>query len=108
MTNTQIMELLRNKAINQKTQKALLITAGIITIGGVALYYYNKNLHTKFTIIRDKHTNYLNITENIISDFKQNINQKNKKIEELDLVIKNLEASIVILKNNNASKLKNN
>ena len=44
MTNTQIMELLRNEAINKGTRKGLLIAAGIIVVGGIAVYYYYKNL----------------------------------------------------------------
>ena len=58
MTNTQIMELLRNEAINKDTKKALLIAAGIIAVGGIAIYFYNKNQQNIITSLNTRHTNY--------------------------------------------------
>ena len=63
MTNTQIMDLMRNEAINQKTKQALTIAVGIIVVGGITLYYYNRKQQTTITSMKLQHTNYVNAIE---------------------------------------------
>ena len=55
MTNTKIMELLHNKAINQQTKKLLYITIGVIAVGSIAAYYYQKDQRTRNGILQSTH-----------------------------------------------------
>ncbi len=99
MTNTQIMELLRNEAINKDTKKALLIAAGIIAVGGIAIYYYNKNQQNIITSLNTRHTNYLNFSENKINELDSTVSQKDKIIAEQATIIKHLQDEYIILQN---------
>ena len=107
MTNTQIMELLRNKAINADTKKALLIAAGIIVVGGIAVYFYGKHQHNKFSSLNIRHTNYVNFSDCKINDLATDHNQKDIIITEKNTIIKQLQGEIDILQNiNKAASVK--
>jgi len=99
MTNTQIMELLRNEAINKDAKKALLIAAGIIVVGGIAIYYYNKYQQNIITSLNIRHTNYLNFSENKINELDSTVIQKDNIIAEKDAIIKQLQDENIILQN---------
>jgi len=104
MTNTQIMELLRNKAINADTKKALLIAAGIIVVGGIAIYYYSKNQQNIVESMKIRHANYENLSENKINELGATINQKDDMLAEKDAIIKELQDKNIILQNINEIK----
>lgn len=99
MTNTQIMELLRNEAINKDTKKALLIAAGIIAVGGIAIYNYNKHQQNIIKSLNTRHTNYLNFSEKKINVLDYTISQKENIIAEKEARIKQLQDEIIILQN---------
>lgn len=101
MTNTQIMELLRNKAINKDTKKALLIATGIIVVGGIAVYFYSKNSQKIIESLNIKHNNYVNFSDSKINDLALVINQKDNMIAEKNGIIKQLQDDNIILQNIN-------
>lgn len=101
MTNTQIMELLRNEAINKDTRKALLIAAGIIVVGGFAVYYYSKNQQNLISSLNTRNTNYINFSDSKINDLGTAITQKDNKIAEQNGMIKQLQDENIILQNIN-------
>ncbi len=99
MTNTQIMELLRNEAINKDTKKALLIAAGIIAVGGISIYYYNKHKQNIITSLNTRYTNYLNFSECKINELDSTVSQKDNIIAEQATLIKQLQDENIILQN---------
>lgn len=101
MTNTQIMELLRNEAINKDTRKALLIAAGIIVVGGFAVYYYSKNQQNLISSLNTRNTNYINFSDSKINDLGTAITQKDNMIAEQNGMIKQLQDENIILQNIN-------
>ena len=101
MTNTQIMELLRNEAINKDTRKALLIAAGIIVLGGIAVYYYSKNQQNLISSLNTRHTNYVNFSDSKFINLGTAITQKDNMIAEQNGMIKQLQDENIILQNNN-------
>ena len=101
MTNTQIMELLRNEAINKDTQKALMIAAGIIMVGGIAVYYYSKNQQNLISSLNTRHTNYINFSDSKIIDLGTAIIHKDKMIAEKEIIIRRLQDENIILQNIN-------
>ena len=105
MTNTQIMELLRNEAINKDTRKALLIAAGIIVVGGITMYYYSKNQQNTIASLNTRHTNYINFSDSKIIDLGTAITQKDNKIAEQNGMIKQLQEENIILQDINKKQL---
>lgn len=105
MTNTQIMELLRNEAINKDTRKALLIAAGIIVVGGIAVYYYSKNQQNAIASLNTRHTNYVNFSESKINDLDITVNQKVGLLAKQEGVIKQLQEENIILQDINKEQL---
>ena len=105
MTNTQIMELLRNEAINKDTRKALLIAAGIIVVGGITMYYYSKNQQNTIASLNTRHTNYINFSDSKIIDLGTVITQKDNKIAEQNGMIKQLQEENIILQDINKKQL---
>ena len=105
MTNTQIMELLRNEAINKDTRKALLIAAGIIVVGGFAVYYYSKHQQNLISSLNTRHTNYVNFSESKINDLDITVNQKVGLLAEQEGVIKQLQEENNILQDINKKEL---
>ena len=105
MTNTQIMELLRNEAINKDTRKALLIAAGIIVVGGFAVYYYSKHQQNLISSLNTRHTNYVNFSESKINDLDITVNQKVGLLAEQEGVIKQLQEENIILQDINKKQL---
>ena len=105
MTNTQIMELLRNEAINKDTRKALLIAAGIIVAGGITVYYYSKNQQNTIASLNTRHTNYINFSGSKIIDLGTAITQKDNKIAEQNVMIKQLQEENIILQDINKKQL---
>jgi hypothetical protein len=105
MTNTQIMELLRNEAINKDTRKALLIAAGIIVVGGFAVYYYSKHQQNLISSLNTRHTNYVNFSESKINDLDITVNQKVGLLAEQKGVIKQLQEENNILQDINKKEL---
>ena len=105
MTNTQIMELLRNEAINKDTRKALLIAAGIIVVGGITMYYYSKNQQNTIASLNTRHTNYINFSDSKIIDLGTAITQKDNKIAEQNGMIKQLQEENIILQDINKEQL---
>ena len=101
MTNTQIMELLRNEAINKDTRQALLIAAGIIVVGGIAVYYYSKNQQNLISSLNTRHTNYVNFSDSKIINLGTGITQKDNMIAEQNGMIKQLQDENIILQNIN-------
>ena len=101
MTNTQIMELLRNEAINKGTRKGLLIAAGIIVVGGIAVYYYSKNQQNLISSLNTRHTNYVNFSDSKIINLGTGITQKDNMIAEQNGMIKQLQDENIILQNIN-------
>ena len=101
MTNTQIMELLRNEAINKDTRKALLIAAGIIVVGGIAVYYYSKHQQNLISSFNTRDTNYVNFSDSKIVNLGTAITQKDNMIAEQNGIIKQLQDENIILQNNN-------
>lgn len=101
MTNTQMMELLRNEAINKDTRKALLIAAGIIVVGGIAVYYYSKHQQNLISSLNNRHTNYVNFSDSKIKDIVSSVNQKDGLLANQDGVIKQLQDENIILQNIN-------
>ncbi len=99
MTNTQIMELLRNEAINKDTKKALLIAAGIIAVGGIAIYNYNKHQQNIIKSLNTRHTNYLNFSEKKLNELDYTVSQKDNIIDEQATIIKQLQDENIILQN---------
>ena len=105
MTNTQIMELLRNEAINKDTRQALLIAAGIIVDGGITVYYYSKNQQNTIASLNTRHTNYINFSDSKIIDLGTAITQKDNKIAEQNVMIKQLQEENIILQDINKKQL---
>ena len=105
MTNTQIMELLRNEAINKDTRKVLLIAAGIIVVGGIAVYYYSKNQQNLISSLNTRHTNYVNFSESKINDLDITVNQKVGLLAKQEGVIKQLQEENIILQDINKKQL---
>jgi len=105
MTNTQIMELLRNEAINKDTRKALLIAAGIIVVGGIAVYYYSKHQQNLISSLNTRHTNYVNFSESKINDLDITVNQKVGLLAKQEGVIKQLQEENIILQDINKKQL---
>lgn len=101
MTNTQIMELLRNEAINEDTKKALLIAAGIILVGSIAVYYYYNNQENKFISLNTRHDKYVNFSDSRIKSLSTTINQKDGLIAEQVAQINKLENEYMVLQNIN-------
>ena len=101
MTNTQIMELLRNEAINKDTRKALLIAAGIIVVGGIAVYYYSKHQQNLISSFNTRDTNYVNFSDSKIINLGTAITQKDNMIAEQNGMIKQLQDENIILQNIN-------
>jgi uncharacterized protein (UPF0333 family) len=95
------MELLRNEAINKDTRKALLIAAGIIVVGGFAVYYYSKNQQNLISSLNTRNTNYINFSDSKINDLGTAITQKDNKIAEQNGMIKQLQDENIILQNIN-------
>ena len=98
MTNTQIMGLLRNIAINKDTKKVMLIAAGLIVVGGIAVYYYSKHQQNLSSSLNTRHTNYVNFSESKINDLDITVNQKVGLLAEQEGVIKQLQEENIILK----------
>ena len=105
MTNTQIMELLRNEAINKDTKKVILIAAGLIVVGGIAVYYYSKNQQNAIASLNTRHTNYVNFSESKINDLDITVNQKVGLLAEQEGVIKQLQEENNILQDINKKEL---
>ena len=105
MTNTQIMELLRNEAINKDTRKAMLIAAGIIVVGGITVYYYSKHQQNAIASLNTRHTNYVNFSESKINDLDITVNQKVGLLAEQEGVIKQLQEENIILQDINKKQL---
>ena len=105
MTNTQIMELLRNEAINKDTRQALLIAAGIIVVGGIAVYYYSKNQQNLISSLNTRHTNYVNFSDSKIINLGTGITQKDNMIAEQNGMIKQLQEENIILQDINKEQL---
>ena len=101
MTNTQIMELLRNEAINKDTKKVMLIAAGLIVVGGIAVYYYSKNQQNLISSLNTRHTNYVNFSDSKIINLGTAITQKDNMIAEQNGMIKQLQDENIILQNIN-------
>ncbi len=99
MTNTQIMELLRNEAINKDAKKALLIAAAIIVVGGIAIYSYNKHQQNIISSLNTRHTNYLNFSENKFNELDSTVSKKDNIIAEQATIIKQLQDENIILQN---------
>ena len=97
MTNTQIMGLLRNEAINKDTKKVMLIAAGLIVVGGIAVYYYSKHQQNLISSLNTRHTNYVNFSESKINDLDITVNQKVGLLAEQEGVIKQLQEENIIL-----------
>jgi len=97
MTNTQIMGLLRNEAINKDTKKVMLIAAGLIVVGGIAVYYYSKHQQNLISSLNTRHTNYVNLSESKINDLDITVNQKVGLLAEQEGVIKQLQEENIIL-----------
>jgi uncharacterized protein (UPF0333 family) len=95
------MELLRNEAINKDTRKALLIAAGIIVVGGFAVYYYSKNQQNLISSLNTRNTNYINFSDSKINDLGTAITQKDNMIAEQNGMIKQLQDENIILQNIN-------
>lgn len=105
MTNTQIMELLRNEAINKDTKKIMLIAAGLIVVGGIAVYYYSKHQQNLISSLNTRHTNYVNLSESKINDLDITVNQKVGLLAEQEGVIKQLQEENIILQDINKKEL---
>ncbi len=105
MTNTQIMELLRNEAINKDTKKIMLIAAGLIVVGGIAVYYYSKHQQNLISSLNTRHTNYVNLSESKINDLDITVNQKVGLLVEQEGVIKQLREENIILQDINKEHL---
>jgi len=105
MTNTQIMGLLRNEAINKDTKKVMLIAAGLIVVGGIAVYYYSKHQQNLISSLNTRHTNYVNFSESKINDLDITVNQKVGLLAEQEGVIKQLQEENIILKDINKEQL---
>ncbi len=105
MTNTQIMELLRNEAINKDTKKVMLIAAGLIVVGGIAVYYYSKNQQNAIASLNTRHTNYVNFSESKINDLDITVNQKVGLLAKQEGVIKQLQEENIILQDINKKQL---
>ena len=105
MTNTQIMELLRNEAINKDTKKVMLIAAGLIVVGGIAVYYYSKNQQNLISSLNTRHTNYVNFSESKINDLDITVNQKVGLLAKQEGVIKQLQEENIILQDINKKQL---
>ena len=105
MTNTQIMELLRNEAINKDTKKVMLIAAGLIVVGGIAVYYYSKNQQNAIASLNTRHTNYVNFSESKINDLDITVNQKVGLLAIQEGIIKQLQEENIILKDINKEQL---
>ena len=105
MTNTQIMGLLRNEAINKDTKKVMLIAAGLIVVGGIAVYYYSKNQQNAIASLNTRHTNYINLSESKINDLDITVNQKVGLLAEQEGVIKQLQEENIILQDINKKQL---
>jgi uncharacterized membrane protein SpoIIM required for sporulation len=105
MTNTQIMGLLRNIAINKDTKKVMLIAAGLIVVGGIAVYYYSKNQQNAIASLNTRHTNYVNFSESKINDLDITVNQKVGLLAEQEGVIKQLQEENIILQDINKKQL---
>ena len=105
MTNTQIMELLRNEAINKDTKKVMLIAAGLIVVGGIAVYYYGKNQKNAIALLNTRHTNYVNFSESKINDLGVTVNQKVGLLAKQEGVIKHLQEENIILQDINKEQL---
>jgi uncharacterized membrane protein SpoIIM required for sporulation len=99
------MELLRNEAINKDTRKALLIAAGIIVVGGFAVYYYSKHQQNLISSLNTRHTNYVNFSESKINDLDITVNQKVGLLAEQKGVIKQLQEENNILQDINKKEL---
>jgi len=94
------MELLRNKAINQNTKKALLITMGGLAILGIGVYIYNQNQQTKYIALNRKYTNLVNLTNARDLDISQIVAEKDNKIEEQKAALEQFQSENNILSNN--------
>jgi hypothetical protein len=105
MTNTQIMELLRNEAINKDTKKIMLIAAGLIVVGGIAVYYYSKHQQNIISSLNTRHTNYVNLSESKINDLDITVNQKVGLLAIQEGIIKQLQEENIILKDINKEQL---
>jgi len=105
MTNSQIMELLRNEAINKDTKKVMLIAAGLIVVGGIAVYYYSKNQQNAIASLNTRHTNYVNLSESKINDLDITVNQKVGLLAIQEGIIKQLQEENIILKDINKEQL---
>jgi uncharacterized membrane protein SpoIIM required for sporulation len=99
------MELLRNEAINKDTKKVMLIAAGLIVVGGIAVYYYSKNQQNAIASLNTRHTNYVNFSESKINDLDITVNQKVGLLAEQEGVIKQLQEENNILQNINKKEL---
>jgi len=99
MTNTQIMELLHNKAINQQTKKVLYITIGVIAVGSIAAYYYQKDQRTRNGILQSTHQNFVHFSEARINGLTQIVKEKDSIIVEQAGTIKKQQNEYIIFKN---------
>ena len=94
MTNTQIMDLMRNEAINQKTKQALTIAVGVIVVGGIMLYYYNRKQQYKITSMKLEHTNYINAIVERSNYLTSTVEKKDNILAEQERVIMQLKDAI--------------
>ena len=99
MTNTQLMELLHNNTINHQTKKALYIAIGVIAVGGIAFYYYQKNQGSKYGALNKKHLNFVNSADARINGLAQIVTKKDNKIVEQMSIIKQQQDEHLIFKN---------
>jgi uncharacterized membrane protein SpoIIM required for sporulation len=99
------MELLRNEAINKDTKKIMLIAAGLIVVGGIAVYYYSKHQQNLISSLNTRHTNYVNLSESKINDLDITVNQKVGLLAEQEGVIKQLQEENIILQDINKKEL---
>jgi uncharacterized membrane protein SpoIIM required for sporulation len=99
------MELLRNEAINKDTKKIMLIAAGLIVVGGIAVYYYSKHQQNIISSLNTRHTNYVNLSESKINDLDITVNQKVGLLAIQEGIIKQLQEENIILKDINKEQL---
>jgi hypothetical protein len=97
MTNTQIMELLHNQASNQQRRKELFIAIGIIAVGGIAFYYYQKHMREEYGALERKYVNCQNSTDIRFNEISQILAQKDNIIMKNETVIRNQENKIASL-----------
>jgi hypothetical protein len=100
MTNTLIMELLRNKAINKETKMALYIALGGLTALGIGFCLSQLYQRKKYNTLNRKHTNLVNLTNARVLDHSRIVTEKDNKIVEQEAIIKELQDGDIVIQNN--------